>query len=286
MSSTAERTRVYRSNQRSELGIFRSWGVMARNLAESRELIWELFKRDFFATYRKSFLGVAWIIAAPFFGIITWILLQRSGVLNTGQLDIPYPVYVLIGTTMWGLFVNLYHAASATLTAGESLVLQINYPREVLLVERVAEQLANFSISLVLALAAMAIFGVVPGLRALYLPLVALPLFFFAAGLGLITSMIAVVAVDITKLASVLLGLAMWATPIIYVSADVNSLLQSLIAVNPLTYLVCSARDIVLFGRLYDAHRYFLCAAGALLFFLMAWRLFFVAEDRIIERMI
>ncbi len=278
--------RLYRPNQRGDLGVFRSWAVMFKNLMDSRELIWELFKRNFLAAYRKSFLGIAWIIVAPFFGILSWILLQRSGILNAGELSVPYPVYVLIGSTMWGLFLNLYHAASATLTAGESLVLQINYPREVLLIQKVAEQLANFSIALALALAAMARFGVMPGWRALYFPLVALPLFLLAAGMGLVTSMIAVVAIDVTKLATVVLGLAMWATPIIYSPTHGNAFLQNLIAVNPLTYLVCSARDIVLYGRLYDSTGYFVCAGAALLFFLMSWRLFYVAEDRIIERMI
>ncbi len=278
--------RLYRPNQRGDLGVFRSWAVMFKNLMDSRELIWELFKRNFLAAYRKSFLGIAWIIVAPFFGILSWILLQRSGILNAGELSVPYPVYVLIGSTMWGLFLNLYHAASATLTAGESLVLQINYPREVLLIQKVAEQLANFSIALALALAAMALFGVMPGWRALYFPLVALPLFLLAAGMGLVTSMIAVVAIDVTKLATVVLGLAMWATPIIYSPTHGNAFLQNLIAVNPLTYLVCSARDIVLYGRLYDSTGYFVCAGAALLFFLMSWRLFYVAEDRIIERMI
>ncbi len=278
--------RLYRPNQRGDLGVFRSWAVMFKNLMDSRELIWELFKRNFLAAYRKSFLGIAWIIVAPFFGILSWILLQRSGILNAGELSVPYPVYVLIGSTMWGLFLNLYHAASATLTAGESLVLQINYPREVLLIQKVAEQLANFSIALALALAAMALFGVMPGWRALYFPLVALPRFLLAAGMGLVTSMIAVVAIDVTKLATVVLGLAMWATPIIYSPTHGNAFLQNLIAVNPLTYLVCSARDIVLYGRLYDSTGYFVCAGAALLFFLMSWRLFYVAEDRIIERMI
>ncbi len=47
--------RIYRPNQRHELGWFQTWVVMARNMVDSKELIWQLFMRDFFASYKKSF---------------------------------------------------------------------------------------------------------------------------------------------------------------------------------------------------------------------------------------
>ena len=40
---------IYRPNQRHELGVFKTWVVMAKNVINSRELIWQLFKRDFLA---------------------------------------------------------------------------------------------------------------------------------------------------------------------------------------------------------------------------------------------
>ena len=125
--------------------------------------------------------------------------------------------------------------------------------------------------------------------------MVALPLFFLGAGIGLIGSMIAVVAVDLTKLANIVLGLLMWITPIIYTDSHQNDLLQTLIEWNPLTYLVCSARDIVLYGRLYipiegisagSTVGFWISAGLTFLLFMMSWRLFFVSEDRLTERML
>ena len=42
---------------RHELGFFETWEVMSRNVWGDRELIWQLFKRDFFAAYRESVVG-------------------------------------------------------------------------------------------------------------------------------------------------------------------------------------------------------------------------------------
>jgi ABC-type polysaccharide/polyol phosphate export permease len=78
----------------------------------------------------------------------------------------------------------------------------------------------------------------------------------------------------------------MWVTPIIYSDKVGNELVRTLIAWNPLTYLVCSARDIIIYGTLYNAGGYFLCAGLSALLFMISWRLFYISEDKIIERMI
>lgn len=65
-----------------------------------------------------------------------------------------------------------------------------------------------------------------------------------------------------------------------------NPLIHTLVRWNPLTYLVCSLRDLVLFGRLYDTTGYFICAGVSLLLFMGSWRLFYVSEGKIVERMV
>ena len=100
--------KIYRPNQRHELGFFKTWAVLAKNIINSRELIWQLFKRDFFASYKKSFLGITWLFIAPIMGIVSWVYLNMTGMLHPGDVGIPYPAYVLVGTSMWGLFMGFF----------------------------------------------------------------------------------------------------------------------------------------------------------------------------------
>ena len=284
VNSAAPLITVYRPNMRHELGLFRTWAVMGRNVWNARELIWQLFKRDFFATYKKSFLGITWIFVSPLVGMLSWVFLQRAGVLQPGDMGVPYPAYVLVGTTMWGLFISLFTAAADTLESGKELIQQVNYPHEALLFKQVAQQLANFVIGLVFNFVILFLMKVVPAWNTILLPLVALPLFLLAAAIGLITSMINVVATDVTRVIRMGLTLLMYGTPIVY-GADVsNHIVRTIIKWNPLTYLVCSCRDIILFGRLYNAPGYFICTGIAILIFLISWRLFYISEDKIIER--
>jgi len=99
--------------------------------------------------------------------------------------------------------------------------------------------------------------------------------------------MIGVVAMDLSRGIGIVMGLLMYATPVMY-AGNVNSDFVRIVAKwNPLTYLVCSCRDIVVYGRLYGPPAgYFICAGISFLLFLIAWRLFYVSEHRIIERMV
>jgi len=277
---------IYRPNQRHDLGFFETWKVMAQNIIHSRELIWQLFKRDFFASYKKSFLGITWIFVAPIMGIVSWVFLNMTGMLHPGDVGIPYPAYVLVGTSMWGLFIGFFNSANETLSAGQALVMQVNYPHEALLFKQTSQQVANFLITLVVNLVVLLAFGVAPSWKILFLPLIVMPLFFLGAAVGLITSMISIVAVDISRIIHMVLGLAMYLTPVIYSNRIDDSLARTIIKWNPLTYLVCSARDIIIYGRLYNTAGFLICAAIAFLLFMASWRLFYVSEDRIIERMI
>jgi lipopolysaccharide transport system permease protein len=277
---------IYRPNQRHALGFFKTWAVMSKNIINSRELIWQLFKRDFFAAYKKSFIGMTWIFIAPIMGIVSWIFLNMTGMLHPGEVGIPYPAYVLIGISMWGLFMGFFNAARATLSAGQALVMQVSYPHEALLFKQTAQHLATFLISFLMNILILIGFKVIPSWEIVFFPLVVLPLFFLGAAIGLITSMISIVAVDISRIINMGMGLLMYVTPVIYSDKVNSAFAKSIIKWNPLTYLVCSARDIIIYGRLYDFGGFFICAGISFLIFLISWRLFYVSEDRIIERML
>ena len=279
---------IYRANQRHELGFLHIWTIMAKNVWGARELIWQLFKRDFFAGYKKSFMGITWRFINPIIGIIPWVFAWKVKFVNPGETDIPYPVYVLLGKSMWGLFMGFYGSASSTLGAGGGLLMQVNYPHEAMLFKQVASHLSGFLLTFVTNLVVMMAFGVFPSWWILALPLAMLPLFFLGAAMGLLVGMIKIVAQDLNRIIGMVMGFLMWTTPIVYSKTLPSPFMQTMIKWNPLTYIVCSCRDIMVHGRFYEhnAVAYFSCAAVCLVLFLLSWRLFYVSEDRIIERMI
>lgn len=281
-----EKTIVYEPNSRRKIGFFKVWVLMFHNIIASRELIFQLFKRDFLMSYKKSFLGMGWIFISPIIGIISWVLMNYTGVLSPGDVGIPYPAYVLLSTSIWGLFMGFYSAAAGTLTAGTGFIDQVKFPHEALLFKQTSQQLANFLITFVVTLLVLLIFGVYPSWKIIFLPILIIPLFLLGSGIGLVVSVISVVAADLQKGFDILLGMVLYITPIIYSSNVQNSFLQKVLKWNPLTYLVGGVRDIIVYGRLEHIDRFIYATCFALLVFLLSWRLFYVSEDKVIEKML
>lgn len=98
--------------------------------------------------------------------------------------------------------------------------------------------------------------------------------------------MVTEITTDFSRIDGPVLRLLIFLTPIIYSDQIENEVVRTIIRYNPLTYLVGSARDIVLYGRLYDNTGYAIFSVLAIVLFLIAWRLFYVSESQIVERMI
>ncbi len=278
---------IYTPNYRQKIGFFQTWVIMIKNIFSSKELILQLFKRDFLMAYKKSFLGIAWILISPFVGIASWVILQYANVLKPGDTGVPYTVYILIGSAIWGLFMGFYSSAAGTLGAGSGFILQVKYPHEALLVKQVAQHLANFLITFALNIVVLILFGVIPDWRIIFFPILTLPLFFLGAGIGLFLSVISVVATDLSNIFNIILGFLFYITPIVYLQDTIKSeFLKKVMELNPLTYLVGGVRDIIFYGSMQYPDRFLGYAILSFIFFMLSWRLFFVSEDKVIEKML
>lgn len=273
-------------NHRQKMGFFHIWVFMLRNIVTSKDLIIQLFKRDFFAAYKKSFLGLTWLFIGPIISILSWVFMSMTGILKPGDVGIPYPAYVLISTFIWSVFMGFYTASSGTLGAGTGFILQVKYPHEVLLIKQAAQHVATTVISLVVNVAVLLLLGVFPSWYILLFPILILPLFFLGAGLGLIVSVIGVVSSEIQKVFDIMLGLLILITPVVYSSNIENGTAQLLLKWNPLTYLIGGVRDLIVYGHMRYPERYLFMSLASLLFFMFAWRLFFLSEEKVIEKIL
>ena len=275
---------IYEPDSHRKQGFFKPWIIMLGNLIEYRELIFQLFIRDFLGGFKKSIFGIGWLFLSPILGIVSWVFYDATGILQPGNVGVPYPAYVLLGSMIYGMFTGFYGAATGTIEAGGGFIMQVNYPHEILLFKQIAQYLAGFTISFILNIVVLIIFGIAPTWQILLFPILILPLFFFGAGLGLLVSVANVVSNDVGKITGIVLNLLQIVTPIIYSSDITNETVQQLVKWNPLSYLITNVRDMIFFGRMSSPGGYLISASLSVLMFLMCWRLFYVSEQRVIEK--
>ena len=275
---------VYEPDHRIRMGfLFCCWS-MVENVVRSRELIWQLFKRDFLAGSKQSILGLSWVLVSPLVGVASWVLMNQAGVLHPGDLKVSYPLYVLFGTTIWGMFLGFYTSSAASLTSAGSLILQVKFSHEALVAQQMAQMAITVVANLILLALVLIVFGVSPHWTTVLFPLSLIPLFMLGTGIGMVVSVLAVVIHDATKTVATMLGLLMFVTPVVYGPAIENEWLQGLIWWNPLTYLVGGARDIVLLGRIDHLSSYAYSVLLTLGIFLASWRFFFLSEQKVAEK--
>ena len=277
---------TYEPNSRYKKGLISTWVLLFNNIVNNKNLIVQLFKRDFLMSYKKSFLGMTWLIITPIMGIISWVFMNLTGILVPGDVGIPYPAYVLISTSIYGLFISFFEGASGTLKAGTGFITQVNFPHDILFIKQTLQQLVNFSITFVITIIALLFFGVYPSWMIILLPILILPLFLIGSTIGLLVAVISVVAIDIQKAISFIMVLIMYITPVVYSPSKQGILLQSIEKWNPLTYIICGIREAIIYGKINNCNKFIFCSFASLIFFLFAWRLFYLSEEKVIEKMI
>jgi lipopolysaccharide transport system permease protein len=189
---------------------------LGRGLLASREVAWRLLVRDLRARYRQTILGYVWIVLPAVVTTLIWVYLNNANVLNTGDTDVPYPIFVLVGTLLWQGFGEAVASPLRQLTMATNLVTKVNFPREALFVAGAADVALNAFVRLLVVIPVYVWYGVTPGWELLAFPFGFVALLAFGLGLGLWLAPIGVLYHDVERGIPVLLALWFLVTPIVY----------------------------------------------------------------------
>ncbi len=276
----------YYSDMRHKTNTLMSLYYFYKNIKNSRELIVQLFTRDFTSSVRKSFLGVGWVLLSPLLGVFSWLIMNEIGALNPGQNDIPYPVFLLMSTLIWNAFVQSFETTSTTLQSGAGFILQVNYPHEIMIVKQYLHFFANYLISFIITTAVLVVFNYDMSWAIILLPILILPLTMLGVGLGVIISLVSVVIPDIKRITSYFIKTLMFITPVIYVPKTNNKFLEMLIELNPLNHIITGIRELCLNGNINLSNQFTISCIFCLLVLVIGLRVFYLGEHKVIEKML
>lgn len=257
---------------------------MWRDLKSSRELAWRLFVRDISARYRQSILGIFWAFLTPIITGLVFIILQSKKVINLGETDIPYPLYVLIGTTLWQVFKESLDAPMKATLKAKSMLTKINFPREALIVSAFYDVLFNLLIKSIVLVGIFIFFKVQITWGVLFVPLAILMLILLGMTIGLLLTPISMLYTDIASGLAVITQLLFFLTPVVY--PPPQSFPYSLIVTwNPVSPILIGARDLATKGVLTNIEPFFIVSFLTVIALFIAWTIYHLALPIIIERM-
>jgi len=278
---TTERVYTPEGSVRKPLQLFRE---MIRDVASARYIAWRIFVRDIRARYRQTALGYVWAFLPPLALAATLTIASDAKLLNVGVTDIPYAAFVVFGVVVWQTFTESVTGPILAITEARTMVTRVSFPREALVMAKVADVIFNLAVKAVLVVAVFAWFGVAVPKTAALTPLALGSVIVVGVVIGVLLAPLAAVYHDFSRGMTILLGLWFFFTPIAY-PAPTEGVFARLVRWNPLTPLVTTIRELTYVGTVSQPTEFMFITVAGVLAALVAWVIYRIAMPLVIERM-
>jgi len=242
------------------------------SLAHHARLIWELCRRDITGRYRGSMGGLFWAFLNPllmlaiYSFVFGYIFKSRWTAANTGETH--FAIVLFIGLIVSNFFSECLNRAPIIITSNPNYVKKVIFPLETLSWVAVGTGVFHAVISTVVLLVALVVTGTHVAPAAALFPVLLLVFLPMVAGVTWLFSALGVFFRDTQQIMTVLTTSLVFLAPIFYPRSSLPEQYRWLLSLNPLTFIVETARGLILWNQFPDP-------LGALTYvvasMLMAW---------------
>lgn len=212
---------------------------------QSRELLLMHVTRDIKVRYRAAALGVFWALLTPLLSIL--VLTLFFGVLGRmGPPGMPYPIFLFSALLIWSYFDSSVGRASNSLISNASLLSKVYFPRQLLPFSGVVSAMFDLLLGLIILLAMLLIYRIVPTSRIFLLPAYFLLAVVTATGMGLSLSVLNAFYRDVRHFMPVLMRLWFFCSPVLYRVELVPEQWRPVYAINPMVTVCAGFRSSLL----------------------------------------
>lgn len=213
-------------------------------------VIRELTKREIKRKYARSVLGILWSVLSPLLFMIVLSLIFSTMFRRSIE---NFPVYYIIGHTIWALFSEATRSPMTALVDNKTLLIKSKLPKQTFILSRIYTAFVNFLYTCIAMAAVMLFFRIQPTIYTLLFPIAVILCLVFSTGISYIIATVYVFFGDIKHLYSVFLSMLMWLSAIFYPVENLSSLMQRVVGNNPVYLFIHCSRDCLLNGVLSDS---------------------------------
>lgn len=237
----------YEPSSTTTISAARGWlPLNLHELWHFRELFYILSWRDIKVRYKQTVIGILWAILQPFLLMLVFTFFFGR-LVHVGSDGIPYPIFAYAGLLFWTYFSSALTSSSNSLIDNENILKKIYFPRLLLPFSATITPLIDFLLAFVVLIGMMVYYRFVPSWTALIaIPLLTLLSFMAASGLGSLLAAINIRFRDVRYALPFFIQTLFFVTPIIYPSSLVSEKYHWVLALNPMTSIINTARATLL----------------------------------------
>lgn len=209
-----------------------------REVWHYRNVLFNFVSRNFRVTYRQTIGGPIYAVYQPFMTMVGYTLIL--GVLFDAQNDtaIPYPLFSFSALIVWSLFAGVVQGVSMSMQKNSTLIQKIYIPRLILPLIEMFMELLTFGIAMIILFVVMLMYGFLPTLNVLVLPVYTI----LAAGTGLSVGLLFAGFQarfrDSVYVSQAVTRFLFFLTPVVYASSRLPAPLDTLYQYNPMAVVV------------------------------------------------
>ncbi|MDW2741447.1 ABC transporter permease [Atlantibacter subterraneus] len=228
------------------------------SLVNNRSLIFQMTKRDILSKYKGSAIGVVWSLINPILMLIIYTLVfsvvfkARWGNAAADEPKTQFAVILFVGLIIHSFLAECLMRAPSLILQYSNYVKKVVFPLEILPVITVLSAVFQSVISSAVLVMAFFIFNGYINWTLIYAPLVFLPLVILALGLSWLISSLGVYIRDIGQSIGVIVTILIFMSPVFYPLNALPEWMQSLVLLNPLTYIIEQSRIVIVWGKAPD----------------------------------
>jgi ABC-type polysaccharide/polyol phosphate export permease len=196
--------------------------------------------------YKGSVLGIAWSLLSPLLDMVI-LTIVFSTLLSRDISN--FPVYLLSGKLLFGLFASTTNASVNAIHNASSLIKKIYLPKYLIVLSDILSNFVFFLISLIDLIIIMGITGAGVTWQVLYAPFYILLLLIFTSGISFMLASVSVFFRDIQHIYAVFTTALMYASAIFYPAQIVPDRFQFVLQMNPLYHFIEGFRQVVYHGN-------------------------------------
>ena len=211
--------------------------LQIREIIRYRDLIFLFVKRDFVTQFKQTILGPLWFVINPILSTIMFTFVFGR-LAQIGTDGIPHTLFYFSGTMLWGFFAGCFTDCSNVFISNANIFGKVYFPRMVVPINYVFTNLIKIVIQFAMLLIIF-VFHIIkgspvaPSWALLLFPLLFIWLAAIGAGAGIIVSSLTTKYRDLRHLVAFALGLAMYATPVVFPLSQIPGRFAWIAYANP-----------------------------------------------------
>lgn len=235
-----------------------TFAAYCREIISYSWLIWVFALKEIRMLYVQTYFGVLWSIIRPVVTLLIFTMIFRFFMhVPTSS---PYYLFAFSGMIAWNFFSQISNTASTAILRGEDIFSKLYFPKVILLLAKIVVAALEFVISLAILLILILATGQKVSATLATLPLFVIYNILCGFAIAIWMSVLSARFHDLTQIMPVIIGIAIWVTPVFYPATVIPQQYHVFLYLNPMAGVISGYRYALL-GEPFPALPYFVMMA-------------------------